>query len=229
MLIDTNPDLRAQCLRHKIKLSDIGYIFVTHTHSDHINGMGEFHIRRPSPTLVYHGNHAITLRNIEYFRYLEWENVLSFQTFETGNPIFIGMHLKVTPIEVNHEFPCHGFIVETGKHKISIITDTNYILPEYTKGAIEDSDILFIDGFSENYEQLKELYKDINEPFPEPIEDIWGHMTLPQATLLTQESGSKLGVALHISHYTSPHDVLVQKFETENFKIGYDGMELELP
>ena len=202
---------------------------MTHTHSDHLNGMGEFHVRRPSPTLVYHGNHPITLRNIEYFRYLEWENVLSFQTFETGETLFVGKTIKVTPIEVNHEFPCHGFIVETEKHKIGIITDTNYILPERTKEAIEDCDILFVDGFSENYEQLKKLYEEIGEPFPEPIEDIWGHMTLPQASFLALESRSKLAVALHISHYTSPHDTLVQNFETESFKIAYDGMELELP
>lgn len=105
ILFDTNPDLHWQCVRHKLRLETIANVFITHTHSDHLNGMGEFCVRPPVPTVVHHGNHPITLRNMEYFRYLEWEKVMEFQTFETGKSVQIGK-LEVTPVELHHGFPC---------------------------------------------------------------------------------------------------------------------------
>ncbi|MDP2103737.1 MAG: MBL fold metallo-hydrolase, partial [Candidatus Gracilibacteria bacterium] len=101
ILFDTNPDLHWQCVRHKLRLETIGNVFITHTHSDHLNGMGEFCVRRPSPTVVHYGNNPITIRNIEYFRYLEWEKVMSFKSYETNEKIIIGEKLHVTPIVLN--------------------------------------------------------------------------------------------------------------------------------
>lgn len=227
ILIDTNPDLHWQCVRHKLRLETIGNVFITHTHSDHLNGMGEFCVRRATPTIVHHGKNPITQRNIEYFRYLDWEKVITFQTFKTGEGVIV-WNLKITPIMLNHGFPCWGFIVENGLYKIGIMTDTNYILPKKTEEAIQNCDILFIDGFSENYEQIYKLFSDIREAPPENLTLTWAHLTIEQAIEKTISSKSKLGVALHISHYAAPHQTLVLKYESENFRVGYDGMVFEL-
>ncbi|MBR7036607.1 MBL fold metallo-hydrolase [bacterium] len=36
-MIDTNPDLKRQFLRNNLDYRNIDYIFITHTHTDHIN------------------------------------------------------------------------------------------------------------------------------------------------------------------------------------------------
>lgn len=153
---------------------------------------------------------------------------MTFKTYETNERITIAEKLHIKPVLLNHGFPCWGFIVENGKYKIGIVTYTNFVLPEETKKALEGCDILFIDAFSENYTQIEKLFEDIHEPTPEDLEFTWAHLTIEQAIERVRLSKSKLGVALHISHYSSPHDMLVEKYETDSFQIGYDGMEFNL-
>lgn len=117
---------------------------------------------------------------------------MSFKPYETNEKITIDEKLHITPIALNHGFPCWGFIVENGKHKIGIVTDTNFILQEETQKALENCDILFIDAFSENYTQIEKLFSDIHEPTPENLELTWAHLTIDQAIERVNLSGSKL-------------------------------------
>ena len=58
----------------KIAKEYIDYIFITHTHTDHINWLWELNYRKNIS--VFHPNDSLNIKNMNYFNYLEWEWVI---------------------------------------------------------------------------------------------------------------------------------------------------------
>ncbi len=227
ILVDTNPDLKWQCIDNNFKLKEIDYILLTHTHSDHINWMWEFFYRRKFPTVVYHLDNSLIEKHIDYFRYLEREWVLSFKSYK-NNKSFLIWQIKITPIKLDHSFPCSGFVIEIENKKISIISDTSLNIPLKSKDLLNNSDILFADTFSENIEQIKNVYIDCNESVPKNLTKNWFHMTISDVKKLIKEIKSKKTYTVHMSRYMLPHNKLVSKYGESNFIIGYDGLKIKL-
>lgn len=229
LLIDTNPDLKWQCIETYFALSEVDHILVTHTHSDHLNGMGEFWQRRETPTIVHHPSDPISRKNIAYFQYLEREKVLSFSPYETHSRFELWPGCVVLPIELNHGFPCWGFVIEIDGKKLGIVSDSNDKLPKQSIDALEKCDLLFVDAFSENYEQVQELYKELGEAVPkkEKLQKEWFHMTISEARELQKKTGAKMTCTVHMSRFMAPQQELVEKYQSGDFLIGYDGLKLQ--
>ena len=228
ILIDANPDLKWQCLNSKFELKEIDYILLTHSHSDHINGLGEFFYRRQTPTECFHVNHPLTSRHIDYWRYLEREKVMKFTAFEMASEISLAEGIKVKSVEMNHGFPCSGFVIEFEGKKVSIITDSNPYLIDSSIRALMDCDLALIDTFSEDFEQVKSLYKDVNDLVPDDIKKEWFHMTIEESIGLVQRINAKQAVSVHMSRYMAPQKELEAKYQTDKFLIGFDNLEITL-
>lgn len=163
ILIDPNPDLKWQCLDQGLALSDVDHVLITHHHSDHVNGLGEFFYRRPEPTTVWYGEHPLNHRLMDYWRYLEREAVLEFRTFTDFQSFQLSETVSVTPIELNHGFPTSGFVIAWRGKRIAVVTDTNALLRDESLGALQDVDLLFADTFSEDSAQIVGVYEDCGD------------------------------------------------------------------
>ncbi len=228
ILIDTNPDLKWQCLDNSFELKEIDYILITHSHSDHLNGMGEFFYRRQIPTKVYYQDNPLTEKHIEYFRYLEREEVLTFESCKPFEEFQLNKNIKILPIQLNHGFPAIGYIITAYDKKVAIVTDSNSNLSEETLIKLEGVDALFIDSFSEDIKQAKEVYKTCNIPVPENFKEEWFHMTFEESKKIAEVVKAVQTYPIHISRYVSLHEELVKKHSSEKFIVPYDGMIVKI-
>ncbi len=225
ILVDANPDLKWQCLELHFELKEIDAVLITHTHSDHVNGMGEFFYRRQNPIPTYYLDHPLTGKHIDYFRYLETEKVLNFVSFKNYIPFIIADNIKVTAIELNHGFPCSGFIIESDGIKIGIASDTNLNLKKESLEALKNCDYLFADAFSEDMKQVENVYRECGISVPN-LKTEWFHMTIPEAQKLLKMTNSKRLYTVHMSRFVAPYQQLVDKYQTDKFIIGYDNREI---
>ncbi len=223
ILVDPNPDLKWQCLDNNFELKEIDHILVTHHHSDHINGLGEFFYRRAEPTKLWYGDHPLNHKLIDYWRYLESEQVLSFKTYQNYQPLTIGEGVQITPVELNHGFPASGFVVQWQGKKIGIVTDTNARLSQATLDTLWGADVLFVDTFSENLEQVSCVYEDCSIETPDLVAE-WFHMTLPEVKELQAIVQARRVYTVHMSRHMAPHQQLAGQYQTDRFIIGFDGL-----
>ncbi len=120
ILVDPNPDVKWQMLDNNIHPRDIDIILTTHQHSDHVNGLGEFYYRRQTPTKLFYGDHPLNHKLVDYWKYLEREGVLKFETYHDFEEIHLSEKVAITPIELNHGFPTSGFIIKAENKTIAI-------------------------------------------------------------------------------------------------------------
>lgn len=225
ILIDTNPDIKQQFLQNHLDFKDIDYIFITHTHTDHINGLWEFNFRKKIK--LFHPNDEINTRNMKYFDYLEREGVIKKIPYINFETIKINEKIKVIPVTLNHWFPTSWFIIYLDSIKIGIMSDTNLQLDERTMQQYQDCDYLFIDGFSENLEQVQHLYEQIWEKHTQQeIQDMWYHTTIQEINEKKEKFHCKKIIIVHISHIAWSHHNLQKKYQ--DFIIGKDGLEFML-
>jgi ribonuclease BN (tRNA processing enzyme) len=119
-LIDAGDGVARRLAKAGIKFTDIGVIFITHVHSDHISGLGtlmalERHHGRQDPIDVYgpHGVETIVAATIQYFTpdaEIRWDEGLrgtSMQDMFRGHDVGPGLvyqdaNIKVTAVENTH-------------------------------------------------------------------------------------------------------------------------------
>ena len=227
ILIDPNPDLKWQCLSADLELKDIDHIFVTHHHSDHINGLGEFFFRNPKPQVLWYGDNPLNHKLIDYWKYLEAEQVLEFRTFSNFKEIKLNDDLTVLPIELSHGFPTSGFIFKYRNKKIAVVTDTNGKLKRQTIDSLKNVNVLFADTFSENQEQIKKVYTDCGISTPD-LGTEWFHMTIDDVKDLKAKINAKRVYTVHMSRHMDTQENLVKKYQTDDFVIGYDSLSFDL-
>ncbi len=227
ILVDPNPDLKWECLNSNLELKDIDHIFITHHHSDHVNGLGEFFFRRSAPQTLWFGNHSLNHKLMEYWKYLENEEVLTFRTFDNFKKIQLTTDLSVLPIELNHGFPTSGFIFSYKDKKIAVVTDTNSKLNPETIEALNNVDVLFADTFSEDIEQVKRVYIDCGMPTPN-LGTEWFHMTVDEVIDLQTKINAAKTYTVHMSRHMNKHEILVQKYQNDSFIIGHDNLIVNL-
>ena len=212
ILIDANPDLKWQFLENKLDYKNIDYIFVTHTHTDHINWLWELNFRKKLK--VFHPTDEINKRNMNYFNYLQLEKVIEKVPFEIFEEIILEENIKIQVIPLNHWFPTCWFVIFLWKIKIWIMSDTNLNLEKNILKNFENCDFLFVDWFSENLEQVLWLYKQIwEEKTLKDLEKIWFHTSIEELKNLKELLNPKNLIVVHISHIAWKHNNLQEKYK----------------
>jgi len=132
------------------------------------------------------------------------------------------------PVALNHGGPASGFVIAYQGIKIAVVTDTSARLSPQTLGALQGVDILLADTFSEDLDQVKQLYKDIGEKSPPDLQTSWPHMTIDESMALREKIAARTLYTIHMSRFMAPHQQLVKKYETDHVKIGWDGLVIPL-
>ncbi|WP_048077896.1 MBL fold metallo-hydrolase [Halorubrum sp. AJ67] len=150
LLVDFSPDFRGQFLAADVPLPDAG--LVTHIHFDHLDGLGNVYrlvdglpVHAPNETdPATDESVAETIRR--KYDYLEDRIGVHardpFEPFET-----CGLRVRFVPVD-HPPLVCYGVVVEdpeTGA-KLSLTGDTSYDVPERSREALADPDLLLADA-----------------------------------------------------------------------------------
>jgi phosphoribosyl 1,2-cyclic phosphate phosphodiesterase len=149
VLIDFSPDFRHQFLTQEVDLPDAG--IVTHIHFDHLDGLGNAY-RLFDDLAVYAADETdpqtgesvadTVARKYDYLDQVESRPRAPFESFEVCG-------LEATLVPVDHPpLLCYGLAVEdpeTGA-KLSLSGDTTYDIPERSREALADPDLLLADA-----------------------------------------------------------------------------------
>lgn len=225
LLIDAGPDLRAQMLEHSINPREVDAILITHAHYDHVSGLNEFRLREPTKVYAIHGvAEQIKGESPHLGRRLDVEAKELMQPSDAAG-------FKAIFFDARHDGPCAGIALESEGKKMVFLPDSRLELNAEAEEVIRGADLLVVDGYVENKEQARAVLSDfcaperINEEFKEGKIT---HGTVKKAKVLSERLGVKTAIGVHFSHRTRAHPELVKGYESEAFKIGFDGKQIEL-
>ena len=207
LLVDASPDFRQQFLRADLPAPDAAV--VTHIHFDHLHGLGNvFRLTRELP--VYAADEtdpqsgesvaATVSRQYDYLDALDVRGQSPSEPFSAA-----GFECRLVPVD-HPPIVCYGLVVtdpETGA-KLSITGDTTYDVPDETRDALCDPDLLVADGI---------VHADFCERHPrggkhhdaDGVPRTFGtkHMTFEGARALADDLGADDHRLVHVSHLVS--------------------------
>ncbi|MDR2201726.1 MAG: MBL fold metallo-hydrolase [Clostridiales bacterium] len=101
-------------------------VLVTHSHGDHINGIGS--LVRSAGAVVY--SHYRSTPAVARAGRLDKTNYVEY-----GDGEFRVGDLVITPVPVPHDVPCVGFVIREGAAKACVFTDLGRVTPEILEAA----------------------------------------------------------------------------------------------
>ena len=237
ILIDCGEGTTAQLMKTKIPPESIQYLFMTHLHSDHLLGYGQFllggwGLGRRKLTVVgpkgmkhYHDT-IINLFNedIAYRTSLgrPGNGVLDVNIIEIDGPgeISCGLPIKITAAEMVHNVLTYGYRFETDDKVIVFSGDTAPTpnIVQLARGA----DLLVLDAAL----APTGVYRNTNNP---ELQKIWDnlqkeHCTPSQAGEIAREAGVKTLVMTHFLPNINQEETYQEAASTFNGEIivGHD-------
>ena len=149
LLIDASPDFRHQFLHRDVALPDEAII--THVHFDHLDGLGNvYRLLDSLPVYAASETDPVTGESVadtvrDKYHYLDRVTVHDRPPHEP----FEACGFEVTLVPVEHPpLLCYGVVVrdlETGA-KLALTGDTNYAIPDASRDALADPDLLLADA-----------------------------------------------------------------------------------
>ena len=211
LLIDSGPDLRAQCLRMRVRKIDA--VLYTHGHMDHVVGFDElraFCWSRDTPLPMYaNAGCMATLKTMFAWAFAE-TNI--YRGYVKPDPIMIDgafsiASLKITPLPVQHgAVETNGFLFQRKNMKsIAYIPDVKMI-PQATRQLLKKCDVLIIDALHERSHPT--------------------HMNCKEAIAMIDELQVSLAYLTHCSHEID-HANLEKKLPN-HIRVAYDSLVLDL-
>ena len=127
--------------RIDLDFPDIDGIFITHEHSDHIQGLAMILKKYDIPVYATAGTIA-AIRRMEKYRELAEDRFIPVRADEKT----VVKDITVNPMTISHDAaePV-GYRVLYGGKKISICTDLG-CYTDYTKACLKDSDVLLLEA-----------------------------------------------------------------------------------
>ena len=122
ILIDIGVNYQYLCSElDKINVTpkEIDYVFITHTHSDHIKGLASLIKKTNVKVYILKEMYEEISKNVPS------ENINFYE-----DPMFLE-DLKISFIKISHDVDGVGFIMEDKKSSLVYITDTGYINEKY--------------------------------------------------------------------------------------------------
>ena len=208
LLVDLSPDFRHQFLREGLAVPDAAV--VTHIHYDHLHGAGNvFRLTRDLPVYAADETDPTTGRSVaatvaDQYDYLDALEVHGQATME---PFTVaGLECRLVPVD-HPPLVCYGLAVEdpqTGA-KLSISGDTTYGIPDESREALADPDLLVADGivhadFCERHPRGGKHHDDDGVPRTFGTK----HMTFEGARALGAELDADRLRIVHVSHFPPP-------------------------
>lgn len=209
LLVDTTPDMRTQLLREGV--DDVGAVFYTHAHADHIFGMDDlrvFSLRSHRPTPIYCDD-LVERRLRHSFDYCFAERTgeyhlaprLEVHSIFAGEP-FDALGARCLPLALMHgKLPILGLRIGG----VAYCTDVKTI-PEATLPLLADLDLLILGAL-----RLR----------PHPT-----HMSLDEAIEAAELIGAKRTLFTHMSHDLD-HPAVENSLPT-GIGLAYDGLRAPL-
>jgi len=233
LLVDAGPDLRQQMLDNHFSMRDFDAVYLTHAHYDHFSGVGEFRgLKKAGKLQVYGGSHCIRLAK-EQFGHLRREFV-DFKTVKPYEPLRAA-GFEITPVRLNHNYPCTGLAIREGEKKVCVASDTRLPLPARTMAEFEGADLLVVDGFAETSGDVRKFSFDVWGKIEDKATfdahfSVKGlhHLFFRQAEALARGLRAKKAVSVHTIHSAPPHCELAKRHETKKFLVGFDGRKIRV-
>ena len=210
ILVDAGPDLRHQCIAHRVTRVDA--VLYTHGHADHILGTDDlrsFNFLSRSRILCYGTSETLSSLKRSFKYIFEPQSgylggllpQLDLHEFEPHGELQIGEALlKVFSLP-------HGNVNVTGFRlgEVAYLTDFKG-LPTEAEAVLRGVKHLFIDGIR-------------FEPHPT-------HNTIDEAVEIAQKIGARRAYIIHTTHSVDYEEV--NPTLPEGIELGYDGLTLTL-
>lgn len=166
-------------------------IFITHEHSDHIQGVAQMVKRYGIPVYITRGTHQNCNLDLEKVEYIKHNDVISVGTLQVK--AFGKQHDTPEPV---------SFSIFDGKQTVSVITDIGEACIDVRR-AVESSDFLILET---NYDdQMLE-----QGPYPHMlkrrIRSTHGHLSNYEAGLCVLEHGSKKLRGVLLAHLSQKNN-----------------------
>jgi phosphoribosyl 1,2-cyclic phosphate phosphodiesterase len=208
LLVDISPDFRQQFLREGLDVPDAAVI--THIHFDHLHGAGNvFRLTRNLPVVAASETDPVTGKSVaetvtRQYDYLDAIDVDGQRPMESFT--LAGLDCRLVPVD-HPPLVCYGLVVEDPKTgaKLSISGDTTYDVPEASRAALTDPDLLVADGivhagFCDRHPRGGKHHDDNG------VARTFGtkHMTFEGAHALADDLGADRLRIVHVSHFPPP-------------------------
>lgn len=203
LLIDASPDFRYQFLTQNVPLPDA--MVISHIHFDHLDGLGNAYrlfddlpVHAASETDPKTGESvADTIR--EKYDYLDRITVEEHAPFER----FRTCGFDVTLVPVDHPpLVCYGVVIEKGETKLSLTGDTSYDIPDRSKEALSDPDLLLADAIvPASLCEHHPIGGRHNDSAGVPRTFGTKHMTREGALSLAEELNAERTRLVHLAHF----------------------------
>ncbi|PSQ42977.1 ATP-binding protein [Halobacteriales archaeon SW_7_68_16] len=147
LLIDASPDFRTQFLREDVALPDA--VVITHMHFDHLDGLGNlYRLVDSAPVYAADETDPVTDESVaetieRRYDYLDSVRVAPVAPFESVSAA--GFDVRLVPV-VHPPLVSYGVVISNGDVQLSITGDTTYAIPEDSRAALSDSDLLLAEA-----------------------------------------------------------------------------------
>ncbi len=137
MLFDagkTYKYISSSLLSINVDIKDIDYIFITHTHSDHISALKDI-LKKSNAKLC-----------ISQKMFYELDKLKDFDRLIIFEDELVLDEISIMALNSSHDTPTSkNYVVSYNNHKISYITDTGYVKQKHFKNFY-DSNIIFMES-----------------------------------------------------------------------------------
>ncbi|MGD1938930.1 MAG: MBL fold metallo-hydrolase [Cyanophyceae cyanobacterium] len=236
LIFDGGTGLRSLCKTLKDSDPFRGFMFFTHYHWDHIQGVPFFTpIFSDNCHLTVYGNHTNTgdpvekhfteriLRDSAPLMQGEVKAKLEFNDLYPGEKIVIDGDIEIRTGQLNHPNGAMGYRVTWGDKTVVYATDTEHLPDRLDENILEladGADMLVYDA----------MYTDEEYHNPRSSKVGWGHSTWQEGAKLAEAAGVERFVVFH--HEPNHSDDVLDAIEIElksrskHFFIAREGMEV---
>ncbi len=199
-----------------VSIKNINYIFITHTHTDHISSL---------PIILKNSNATLCITQKLFYELKELSDFSRLIIFDKDIKI---QDINITAIKSSHDaIDSQNYLIEYNNQKIAYITDTGYLHQKHFK-KLNNADLYLMES-NHDIEMLK------NGPYPKWLQNRVvgdeGHLSNKQAGFYLSKligSNTKKVILIHLSEVNNTPEIaldtvkeMLSEYEIEFSNISY--------